>query len=1148
MTPFEETIRRQQSAADPAISAFVVANAGSGKTRVLVDRVTRLLLAGADPSKILCITFTKAAAAEMAERLFGRLGQWTIAPEKDLKDLVFDAIGVRLASRSDANNARRLFARALETPGGLRIQTIHSFCEQILRRFPLEAGIAPGFTTLEEKDAIALAGRAFDGVVAQSRSDPAIKHDTMRLLNALNAKDFRELLVSGATNRHAWIESLAQKNDIEQSLDALAVHFGGADEETPLEQYLAQLDVGKMQRAHEVFSEAGGDPTKLLAPPIQRFLTAAMQKDRFDALFLLFLTGGGTRRAKLGTAKTDAIAPDLSEYLYTQQTIYEHAVTQQRNAADYQNTAAYIRLQMKVIRQYSNFKKVTALLDYDDLVNVANRLLASHPADWVMYKLDQGIDHILLDEAQDTSPAQWSIIDHPLDEFFSGQSTHPGHRTFFAVGDKKQSIYSFQGADVGLFTQKEHALGKRIATHWPFKNVALELSFRTTAPVLRFVDALFDDRDAAEGLGEAQISHSLHREGEGGRVELWPLTPKQETGDAMPWTAAVDTAPPNHPTTELCAEIARRISTWLTASKVLPSAGRAIAPSDIMILVQSRGRLFQCMLRALAEFGVPTAGADKLNLLEEPVIEDLLSVARFALTPDDDLSLAETLKCPLFGLDDDDLFSLAYDRGDQSLWSNLQQKAGANKELLGLQSALEDAVTLARNAGPYEFFSAIMDRGEPSGRRRFFERLGLNCRDAIDELLRQAINYELSAPKNLTGFLYRFERMAGEIKREPDRDIDAVRVMTVHGAKGLEANIVFLLDAHRPPNLQQARPVFSLGPAAPGHIGFSANRISDGDILSAARSADRNAHFEEYRRLLYVAATRARDELYICGVESGRGRQTEKPTLEKSWYALAEAAFERLDDVNTTDEIWDEPVRAIERPQTKPVPQTETAKRHAPTAPPDWLFRDAPMAPTPVRRAPSKIIDAGAKMARAQTAYSPLEGSSYFRGNLMHKLLERLPAVARPDRRRTADQFLSRNASDIDIAERNRWRDEVLAVIESPDFARIFDSAARAEVRISGTLATQTGETQISGQIDRLSVSAEDVLIVDFKTNRPPPRESNDIPGDYILQMAAYRALLQKIYPDHSIRAAILWTFTAQMMEISSDALDHAFARTFKPA
>ena len=1167
MTPLEETTRNQRNAATPERSAFVMANAGAGKTRVLTNRVARLLLADVRPERILCITFTKAAAAEMAERLFDVLGEWALAGDDQLRKALAELEGPDTKPRDDKalSEVRRLFARALETPGGLKIQTIHSFCEQVLKRFPLEADTPPGFTIIEDTEAKALLHAAIDQVALEAAHDDTLKSAFSRLVLLFNERDLRGVLSNCAEKQLDFNAMLDRFDDLASTINHLAKTLNAdpaATVESIKQAFLNTLTKPDLERAQEALIASGGNPLKL-APAVKTVLSENNVDKQWDGIEALFLTEKKTPRKKLTTKATEKADPWAPDYLAQTQEIFLQQFERLKAQTLFENTRAYLNLSKTIIDEYNAAKASRAALDFDDLIARTRALFQNTQSAWVMYKLDQGIDHILIDEAQDTSPAQWNVIETLFDEYLSGDGAREdrgdNQRSFFAVGDMKQSIYSFQGADAGLFKQKEHDLGAKLSRVTTFSNVRLDLSFRTTEPVLAFVDALFIPEEAREGLGETEaLTHRANRTGEAGLVEIWPLTPRPETPETNPWDAPVDTPSEDHPSRALSKKIAHTINGWLTNNEQLESQGRAVQPGDIMILVQNRGALFDEVIHAMAHAKIPVAGADRIKLLEDPAVEDLISFARCVLSPFDDLSLAEILKSPLFGFDDDaDLFPIAHPRPQgQSLWGALRKRSSEKPHWQAAVETITTARTIALRQGPYTFFSHIIETGEPSGRKKFYQRLSTASRDAIDEMLRQALAFENTHPRSLQSFIHWFEENAGEIKREMDRSNDAVRVMTVHGAKGLEANIVFLIDAHRSANTKQIGPVLKIGDpeqSKPGDLCvLTGGSLNDTEITGAARANLKRKAYEEYRRLLYVAATRARDRLYICGIEQGNTKNPgEKATGEKTWHALAEDAFDALSDRAETlsEAFWDNDTahgRRVDCPQTSKPEKTDRKDTIVEVETPKWLFKPAAKEKPPLQLAPSRLADdeeAEAGLPATAPAVTPTAVDKYFRGRTLHRLLELLPEVNGTARKEAATNLLNKIAPQIEEPERAIWADEALTILNDEAFADVFGPGSRAEVSIAGSPKGAKPGLTISGQIDRLVVRDNEILVVDFKTNRPPPKTVEETSPSYVAQMAAYRALLQEIYPAHQIKSALLWTFEARLTPLPDAMLDHAFAR-----
>ncbi len=1157
------TTRRQRDAANPAISAFVSANAGSGKTRVLTNRVARLLLAGAEPQRILCITFTKAAAAEMAARLFQLLGDWALADEARLRGALRDLQG----DDSDAlgpdglARARRLFARALETPGGLRIQTIHSFCESVLRRFPLEAGVAPGFAVAEDSDAQRLQEVAIDRVAA--RENAASRAAIYRLSRDFNDDELRNLLLRElATPRREFRAAAAQGREGWARFGedaAAALHIDpDTDERAVIAEGLAFLSQREIENALAVYAAADGNPKKFGEPPLRKYLAAGSDSERWAALTELFHTKEDTPRKQPSNEPLRAAAPWISEFFSRGQEWFIDVERRRRAAAFLADARAFYSLLEPAFAAYENAKAARAALDFSDLIDRTGRLFANEAAAaWVMYKLDQGLEHILLDEAQDTGRDAWETIEGPLKEFFAGKGGFDERRgerlsrTFFAVGDQKQSIYSFQGADAALFKEKSLSIGEKISAVARYENIPLTLSFRSTAPVLRFVDALFADDEVCDGVSdERPMLHGVCRAGHAGLVELWPLAARDERQTPAPWDAPLDASDAASPEARLTAEIAQTIRGWIDNGEKLESRDRPIRPGDVMILVQSRSRLFHEIIRSLSRLGVPVAGPDRTEIGDDPAVQDVFSYARAVLSRFDNLSLAETLKSPFFGFDDDDLYALAYGRNG-SLWETLVAKADENPRYADVAAAIETARRVGLCEGPSAFIAHLLETGAPSGRARLAARLGAPSVEPIEELMRQAIALEAREPPSLQLFLDRLSRSATEISRDPDHAGDVVRVMTVHKAKGLEAPIVFLLDT------QRLWPKKHLGPVYRVETLTAARRVTapivakrkeqmSPEIRAARDAADRLAG-AEHRRLLYVAATRAEDRLYICGVERAKSENGDAEVDARSWRVLAEAAFERLaDEVTHAGERLGGPVRRIAAHQIVPAMSGRSAPSSgALSRPPAPAFLKAPLAAASEAQRKSATALAARTVEAVGRAYSPVRASAaLLRGSALHRLLELLPETPAAVRSGAADRLLARMAPTIDEETRAAWRDEAMAVINAPAFAEAFGPGSQAEVAIAGDLEGAEGTVTVSGRIDRLYVDANRVLFIDYKTNQPPPLRVEETPEAFITQMAAYGALLGEIYQGRRIDAALLWTFEARLMTLPKDLLDTALKST----
>ena len=1172
MTPLEETVINQRRVSAPDVSAWVAANAGAGKTKVLTDRVMRLLLAGVGPSRILSITFTKAAAAEMAGRLFDRLGKWAFLDDAGLCEELKELDGNDHRSTEQISDARRLFARALETPSGLKIQTIHSFCESVLKRFPLEAGIAPGFRVMEEVESDDTLSEIVDHIAVQALYGEGDNIAAFQLLNErIGEASLKSSLYALARKGDIVEKAITKAGGLQSFLEKIAKLIGANSNGQPddiLQYYADELDMPALEAVYSALL-SGGAKDGDHALSLRALLDSKTLGDMEEAGCSLFLTGKGLAKKKLATLQAQKHLPDIQETLRAAQQKFLTLQEQLKSIDLYELTSALYHLSMETYTAYVAEKRSQGLLDFGDLISKTAALFQQRTVEWVLYKMDQEIAHVLVDEAQDTSDGQWQVIEGPLQEFFSGLGAREEERTVFVVGDEKQSIYSFQGANVNLFREKQKTLFDLVtAAEQDFLVEDLVLSFRSSSAVLSFVDTVFEQAEAAKGVSDmALMRHLSNRPGAAGLVELWPLVMRPEKTQGNAWDAPVDQPDPAHPARQLAQHIAGTIRDWLDTEEILPAKGRAIQPGDIMILCQSRGPVFQEIVRELSLKKVPTAGADRIKLMEHIAVQDLVSATKFALQPTDDLSLAELLKSPLFNFSDDDLFQLTRLKSATSLWQQLRTFVN-HADDDELTEKCKHAATILKSArsagvlkGAYSFYTALLEEGNPSGWKRFYARLGLAAREPLQEFLNETLDYENQHPRTLQGFLQHIAGVTTELKREINGSENLVRIMTVHGSKGLEADIVFLADATRA-NFSKVDALMPVGekhdeseksysPQAGAYV-YSGSKASDNEALGLARALAIEGRAEEYRRLLYVAATRARDRLYICGMQIGNLKpetMLAKPVAEASWYALATHAFARLKNTSIVGEApWGGNILRLETAQTAAAEVPETAALRAPVEAPDWLLVKTLPEPTARRLSPSHMGSDEEILPNTPTEFisyapsiTPEATSPYRRGNALHLLLEKLPSVEPTLRAERGMELLKRHYDDINISHHKEWLEEVLTVLSDPAFAAVFGKGSRAEVPLMGMLGSSENAPVVSGQIDRLCVLEDKILIVDYKTNRPPPETIAGVPQVYITQLAAYRALLEKIYPGKDINCALLWTWACRLMPIPKETLDHAY-------
>lgn len=1157
---------QQTVASDPVASVFVSASAGSGKTKLLIDRLLRLMLpridangtlqAGSPPARILCLTFTKAAAAEMAIRLQTRLGRWVTLPDARL-DTELLALDVPCTPQT-RRKARALFAEVLDLPGGMRIGTIHAFCQSLLRRFPLEAAMNPHFTLLEDTDA-ALALRSCVEDVLGSMPQPR----AATLAGQIGLEDFIALAATlRRTPRAQPVLDLADTKP--QSLTALLCRV------LDLPQNKACLsDAALLEQACTAFtgedtlrdslrelSEKGTDTVKKTIAPLLDWLALPpnSRAAEWPTWQNGFLTRDGKPRSRgLVTAKLVQSCPDavLAVQKEAERIL---AVTEQRNARQLVVLGqALLEAIAPIARLYDSRKARQGQVEYDDLVRHTLGLLEKPGAAWVLYKLDGGIDHLLLDEVQDTSPEQWQIAGDLTAEFFAGAGARDDEappRTVFAVGDYKQSIYGFQGADPEAFrTWRQHFRTHTAAARLPWREPGLSVSFRSTPTVLALVDAVFAHPDAARGVvedGEPPMHHVSARLGQGGQVELWPLAESdsaEEGDDPSPWNAAATNTTHQSPRQKLADALARYIAHALATP---PHGGQpALTPADVLVLVPRRSPFVGLLVRALKTQNIPVATLVRTGLADQLAVQDLMALCAALLLPQDDLTLACVLTSPLGGLSDDSLMALATNRPEgQPLWSTLRARHSQRPDWTQAWTLLDTLFARVDYLPPHALLCLAL--GQLGGRARLLARLGPEAAEPVDELLSAALRYQDQHPPSLQGFVHWLRHSEETVRREAEAGGNAVRVMTAHGAKGLQARLVILPDTVGTPRNDER--LFwatdaKTGLDVPLYVPRSALAVRQSRALAEARRA---RAVEEYNRLLYVALTRAADRLVVCGWKPGRTVPAD------SWYERCRAGFETLEAqprdwvaADASSPLWQgcdwpgQPLVVEEVPSHAPAKAASAPSQPEGTPPsrlPAWAGHAPDWRPTPPAAeslparplAPSRPDDT--MLGPLPPARSPLETAAitparareaaFRRGNLVHALLQFLPGLPADRQETAARQWLTRPTSGLDPADASALATSLLEVLRLPELAPLFAPLARAEQRLAGLVDGQV----IVGQVDRLCILPDRVIVCDFKSGRHAPRAVTGTPVLYLRQMAAYRTLLRQLWPDRDVVCVLVWT------------------------
>ncbi len=1112
----------QARAADPAIHAALSASAGTGKTQVLTARVLRLLLGGASPESILCLTFTKAGAAEMANRIGDRLARWVRLPEivlaSELKALGAD---VGLDSRQ---RARRLFAEVLDAPGGLRIQTIHSFAQTLLAAFPAEAGITPGFRSIEGREEQLLARRTLATLVADSETaGDGLIADLQVLSRRLGEREAERYLLACAREPEA-MTYFALPEAVEPALRSRLNLPEGSIEEL----VTARCDDGSFDCAllHAIVQAHRGWNTKsghavadevdawLVLPPAERCRSLGQLAS------VVFTQAGERRKVPAGVLKAEPLAQEHCDALAEE---VAELLVLQRQGELVAAQAAGLRAGARFAEAYARAKRAAGVADFDDLIRWTRTLLATPGmGEWVRYKLDRRTDHILVDEAQDTNSDQWAIIEALAEEYFAGEGAGPAHRTLFMVGDFKQAIFGFQGTDPREFDQarlrfraRAEALREIVDDSRPFEDLSIDRSFRSSQAVLDVVDGVIAEVGAAEmGLPDPPNPHRAHFATRAGSVELWPpfaIEQDEEGGEEGEegWIS--------EPARRYATSLARTVRHWLDEAPVLATTGQPMSAGDVLILVRSRGELASLIVARLFAERVPVAGIDRLHLSSPLAVKDLMAAIAFAVQPLDDLTLASLLVSPLIGWRQEQLYDLAYGR-EVPLWSELRRRADEGGVLEEAREVLGGLLAMADYTTPARFLETILS-GPIGGRRKLLERLGAAARDPIDELVAAAFEFERSETPSLDRFLAWFGSGDVEIKRDPSAPSDAVRVMTVHGAKGLEAPVVILADATADPAKLGERngPIaVPLGEAGNAPV-VRPRKTELGEPYTSIIAQAKERDLEEHWRLLYVALTRPAERLVIAGLAPGRGNLP-----ENSWHARVQAAMERI------GAQWGNDVLRYsgEVPPSASRPRRTATSMPQPSVP-EWLYLPAPAEARPPRPlAPSQLVED----REAAPPPSPELRAAARRGVLLHALFERLPGVPPDQRHGAALRWLEHSAPVADPGVRQEIAEAACSIIGDERFAGLFAESALAEAPIAATLPD--GRV-VAGTVDRLLIEPDRVRVIDFKTGRSIPRSEAEVPAPHLAQMQAYQAALSVIFPGKRIETALLYTAGPRLIALA---------------
>lgn len=1147
----------QRRAADPARHVWVRASAGSGKTTVLVKRVLRLMLpdpqtgrSGTLPERILCITFTKAGATNMAIRVQDTLMKWATCDEQDLINDLTDIFGTKDFHSSVLTSARQLFALILDRPDRLRMMTIHSFCQSVLARFPFEAGLSPSMSVLDDATAGHMRKLAFDHAVQAISKDQS---PYVQYLYSQTTFSSLKRYVSTLMSSASFDELMrSYRNDIKNIITAYENQFSLSDEEIlHPENLLVALNDSEIKQWTYLASEyqkKGKTVAQKLAEQIYTILNMSEQ-DRLAHIDEMIDCIKGKPRDKI-------FEDDV--HVHAIQNLFLEKLQRYQLTSEIKMTIGLIEVGLAAYHHYQYLKNVQNVVDYDDLILRTQNLLSSDMS-WVHYKLDGGIDHILLDESQDTTPAQWRIIQKLSEDMFalSPELAKERPRSLFVVGDEKQSIFSFQGADPHIFHDMLSYFKTKTKPYQDNLEESLRHSFRSTKPVLDLVDKTFESDHISSALvgSESQeaITHfsyrHLHKNDMAGSIELWLETDdapeaKDKSSLFEPWARIF-----HDPT--VGAQINQNAE-YRMLTKIVNRIEREIQsghwrPQDIMILYRSRNNQMNNLIKMLKWRNLPVSGIDRLVLNQHIVIRDLLAFAQFITLNHDDFSLACFLKSPFIGWDEDQLYECASAREDgQNLWEYIQNHPTYNHETKWIKQCLETA----QNAPVYEWVSSILINPCPadpegSGYRACVARFGHEIMDPLDEMLSDTLRLEMQDIRTLPDFISYFGGGAREIKRELSKVGHEIRVMTVHASKGLEAPVVIIPDTMSVPDLKKTPSILWIADQQKRdyhHISLPLvspfDSKNQSELYGAARTEALNRILDEEKRLLYVALTRAEDSLIVCGAHKASDKYP--MPRDESWHHLVSRGFDRLnilsdDHGNRQYGQSYSYIRKAEKEANTTHKVTKPCKVEAKIDEdhmPSWVT--TPIDPSSVMvQSSNRIVNPSTlfqSMVESDDALkdAPLgflsvpDGRNRFlRGNITHKLLQILPTTDPDMWEQVAQTYVARHRFGLSDDIQKDIVKETINVLKHPEFHQVFAQGSQAEVPILGRLSS--GEI-VSGQIDRLYVGHDYILVVDYKTNRPSPDDPRHIPDAYRHQLGLYRQLLVDIYPDKIIKTALLWT------------------------
>ncbi len=1063
----------QLKASDPNISVWTMASAGTGKTKVLIDRLMKLLVRGANPQKILCLTFTKAAANEIKLRINQEIERWSKSDDDELQLMLKNLFGFD-PKKQFLSKAKNLLPELFKSPEPIKICTIHAFCQYVLKKFPIEAGISPTFKIIDELLMHQVLEKLKKELFFEKSCKNAIKyfaqnfHETTidEILHEIISGKFLSLTDS-FSDAQTYKGYLSQKIGIPMN-----------NTEDIVQSYVLNIPIKE-----QISLKSENSKDAEIINSINAYLSLSLKEKirRWRNLNAIFLNTDQNKRVSILSKKTKDQNPHLAELLKEWQINFANLIKEIANNTALNASCYLYEIAESLLAKYQSFKVQNEYLDYEDLVFFTNKLLSkSIDKDWVLYKLDGGIDHILVDEAQDTSASQWHVIQNLISDFFSGQSRQDD-RTIFVVGDEKQSIYSFQGADIKALQNTKYLISSGMKNaNKDYKNVQLTNCYRSTQVVVDFIQKSLNQSSANFKVPDVKSMRPTSL----GRVELWPMLPQLGQKKGAFWPAPTQIHTHEATKVQVSRIIASYVKNLLSKKIILPSTKAAIKESDITILVQRRNAFTDLLIDSLRKEGLSVCGLDRIKLQSNLSILDVIAIAKFVLLPSDNLNCAIVLKSPLFNLKENELHEIVFGK---TIWNNLCSSTNpVHKEIF---SKMQDILKLYADYSVSDFFFLLLDC---LGLRTLL--LEANCKSddqVIDEFLQVTKRFESEIGGNLYNFVDWFENNELQVKRDPLSE-GGIKIMTVHAAKGLESSVVILPNAIS--------------------LNINENRIcwieddcvlflprDKSDLITSYKALEEEKSYQEYLRLMYVALSRCKDYLIICSDSS------HKEAHKSSWYSIASNAImqlgvsiksELLEQLGLKGNIWVLQSQDFEickkneellAPKTKESLITQKWSQGSPSA-----------------------------TALSQIASPPLEeeDSAALYGSIVHKLLEESANGELPQ-----EIFNHPLLFRLSLEERTKTISRLKNLFSTDFWQGLFNDKVYTEV----PFFDHKNDQSFVGRIDLLAVSEFEVRIVDYKTDAFVPKSEKDIPTKYLEQMHRYKTAISKIYPNQKISAFILW-------------------------